>query len=113
MNLPAIAPKLRKLIPRLASNHPGEVVATVEAIERVLKSDGRDFHDLAGALCAPPKVAALENWRATFRFCAQHSARLSEHELAFIARLASWRGQPTSKQMMWLEAIAACLREGL
>jgi len=29
--------KLKKLIPRLASNHPGEVVATVTAIEKALK----------------------------------------------------------------------------
>ena len=40
-------PKLCKLLPRLASNHDGEVVATVAAIERTLHSVGLDWHDLA------------------------------------------------------------------
>jgi hypothetical protein len=42
--------KLAKLIPRLASNHDGEVIGTVAAIRRVLTSEGRDLHDLAAAL---------------------------------------------------------------
>jgi hypothetical protein len=47
----ALAPipgaKLALLIPRLASNHDGEVVATARAIYRTLEAAGRDFHDLA------------------------------------------------------------------
>jgi hypothetical protein len=41
-----------KLIPRLASNHDG--VATARAIERTLKSQKLDWHDLAAAVIAPP-----------------------------------------------------------
>src|SRR3954454_15003017 len=54
--LSPIAPKIAKLIPRLATNHDGEVVATVRAIERTLKSSGLDFHDLAGALEREPET---------------------------------------------------------
>jgi hypothetical protein len=39
--------KLALLIPRLASNFDGEVVATVRAILRVLGASGNDLHDLA------------------------------------------------------------------
>jgi hypothetical protein len=110
-NLATIAPKLRKLIPRLASNHTGEVVATVRAIERVLKSGGRDWHDLAGAFCSSSNITKLENdWRATLRFCAKNTARLNGRELHFIATLADWRGTPTAKQLDWLCAIAERLR---
>jgi hypothetical protein len=42
--------KLADLIRRLGSNHDGEVVATARAIQRVLKSDGRDLHSLADAV---------------------------------------------------------------
>ena len=45
--------KLVKLIPRLASDHEHEVVGTVRAIQRVLKSDGLDLHDLAAELSSP------------------------------------------------------------
>jgi hypothetical protein len=43
-----------KLIPRLASNHDGEVIATVRAIDRTLKADRLDWHDLTRALTASP-----------------------------------------------------------
>ena len=46
-----IAPKLSKLIPMLATDHDGEVVATVRAISRTLKGAGMDFHSLVDALC--------------------------------------------------------------
>jgi hypothetical protein len=42
--------KIAKLIPLLASNHDGEVVATARAITRALKADKRDLHDLVKAL---------------------------------------------------------------
>jgi hypothetical protein len=49
----ALIPTLGKQIPRLASNHDGEAVGTVRAIERVLKSGCRELHDLAACLGAP------------------------------------------------------------
>ena len=45
-----ILTKVCKLIPRLASNHDGEVVATARAIERTLKAAKEDWHSLVSVL---------------------------------------------------------------
>src|SRR6266853_2908868 len=42
--------KLKKLIPMLASDKDGEVIAAVGAIKRTLQSGGSDFHDLVAKL---------------------------------------------------------------
>jgi hypothetical protein len=57
---PPLPEIVAKLIPRLASNHDGEVIATVRAIDRTLKADRLDWHDLTraltgGALPPPPR----------------------------------------------------------
>jgi hypothetical protein len=45
----------QSLIPRLASPHDGEVIATARAVGRALQSPGCDWHDLAkAAATAPP-----------------------------------------------------------
>ena len=54
---PAVREKLGKLMPLLSSNHDGERVGAVAAIERVLKSNGFDWHDLTGLITAPPAAA--------------------------------------------------------
>jgi len=41
--------KLAKLMPRLATQFEGERIATVAAIERVLRADGLDWNDLTAA----------------------------------------------------------------
>ena len=48
-----IADRLGKLIPRLASEHEGEVIATVAAIGRTLTGAGCDWHDLAQRVAEP------------------------------------------------------------
>jgi hypothetical protein len=56
--------KLAKLIPRLASNHDGEVVSTRNAIARTLKAAGTDLHDLAqfvGRADVSPVVVVLSD----------------------------------------------------
>lgn len=56
---PDVLDRIAKLLPRLASEHDGEVVATARAIRRTLTSAGLDLHDLAKALATPkaPSVA--------------------------------------------------------
>jgi hypothetical protein len=44
--------KIALLIPRLASNFGGEVIATVAAIRRLLSASGNDLHDLARLVVA-------------------------------------------------------------
>jgi hypothetical protein len=45
-------PVLTRLIPRLGSSFDHEVVATARAIERTLKSEKLDWHDVAAAVTA-------------------------------------------------------------
>ena len=54
---PDLGAKLGRLLPRLASDHPGEVVATVAALRRTLGRAGLDLHDLAARLAEPPQPA--------------------------------------------------------
>ena len=48
--------KLGKLLPLLSSEHNGERVGAVAAIERVLKSNDRDWHDLVALITTPAPV---------------------------------------------------------
>ena len=50
---PAVRDKLGRLLPMLSSNHDGERVGAVAAIERVLRSSNCDWHDLAASIAAP------------------------------------------------------------
>jgi hypothetical protein len=55
-----VARKLGALVRRLASNHDGEVVATVHAIVRTLKSAGSDLHALADKIERPTGIAEAD-----------------------------------------------------
>lgn len=57
---PDLTGKLSRLLPRLASDAPGEVNATVQAIRRTLDRAGLDLHDLAARLTEAPKLVQPE-----------------------------------------------------
>jgi hypothetical protein len=108
--LAAAAPTLDKLIRRLGSSHDGERLATEHAIERVLKTAGRDWHDLADAV-APPLVPKelTPNWRQLLHFCADHARLLNNRERSFISTLKGYHSEPSEKQLNWLRSIAVRL----
>src|SRR4051812_42530203 len=121
--LAPLAPRLARLIPRLASNHDGEVVATVRAIARTLKSSGLDFHDLAGALEHEPETRVIyrdwapscpATWHELALWCAGHDeGHLKQHERDFVDDMADYLvcdGEPTEKQANWLRALYRKLR---
>jgi hypothetical protein len=108
--LSTVAPTISKLIPRLGSNHDGEVIATARAIQRVLRGAGRDWHDLAAVVSPPTANVSGDDWRAMARFCVDRGDSLSDREWHFITTLAQYRSAPTHKQMQWLQDIAARLR---
>lgn len=130
--LPIIPPKLALLIPRLASEHDGEVIATVRAMDRTLRANGADFHDLARAVSARVGLRVrvetddqhlrdldegpnnLWGWRRFARACqALGCTRLSPREREFVAsmvrQLARGR-EPSGAQAGWLHDIADRLR---
>jgi hypothetical protein len=120
MALPSlIAPKIGKLIPRLASTHDGEVVATARAIGRILRAAGSDWHDVAAAMEGRPlRAAAAEppgsTWRDLVDWLQRNDHnRLSAKERAFIDdmgdQLRSGRS-PSPRQGKWLHALHGRLR---
>lgn len=129
--LAPVSDKLSKLLPRLASPHDGEVVATARAIARTLQGAGLDFHTLAAAVSTPPVPAyptfkpapqSRPNTRAAAgadsatrlrhlahaQLCLSLSHRLRSSEAEFITsmieRLSAGRSA-TEKQAAWLDAI--------
>lgn len=110
--LTTVAPRLRKLILMLSSDHDAEVVGAARAIGRVLADSGTDWHALADVI-APPIAPGPGEWRRHLRFAADHIRRLSTREADFIATLAQYRTEPSAKQLRWLANICARLaREG-
>jgi hypothetical protein len=111
-DLTAIASKISKLLPRLGSNHDGEVVATARAIERVLRGAGHDWHDLVPALLPPPvQPDAVDLWtdKSTVRWCFHRRNLLSPRDCRFIKDLTGWHKPLSSAQRKWLHDIVAKL----
>jgi hypothetical protein len=109
--------KIARLVPLLGSNRDGEIIATVHAIGRSLKSAGCDWHDLAAAIetnttSRLSAAAAHRDWRADLKLCAKNFGLLNDRERDFVTSLASsthWRA-PSTRQEAWLSAIADRLR---
>jgi hypothetical protein len=82
---------ISRLIPRLASDHDGEVLATVAAIRRILASNGRDLHDLARLVARTPRTASTieDHGRdldplAMVQACLRSGLRYSDRALKFL-----------------------------
>lgn len=119
--LQPIPAKAFALIPRLASDADGEVINTVRAIERQLKTAGLDWHDLVARLKAyaePPRKTKPPDdpasWGQMATWCASKGfGRLTPKELTFVndmARRLVFGGAPTERQATWLRAIYAKLK---
>jgi hypothetical protein len=94
----------------LASDHEGEVLATVAAIKRVLSSDGRDLHDLADAIARPlptppssPPAPQPSAWRRQAEQLLQHRD-LTAWERKFLRSLLSFK-VTSAKQLAVLRRI--------
>lgn len=120
-DLTPIAPKLAKLLPRLATDADGEIVATVAAIRRTLEGHGADLHDLAAAVTRPPIMVQTtpppddpHDWRGRAAWCRDNGGgRLNAKEYQFVRDMALrliLGGHPTEKQAAWLRAIYAKLK---
>jgi hypothetical protein len=111
-----IAPRLAKAIALLASDKPGEVLAAVAAIGRLLATVGTDFHGLAalvtgrieGAPRAPDVDPDLVYWRQIIARCRHRDDLLRDGEARFLRdldrRVAAGR-PPSPKQADWLTNI--------
>jgi hypothetical protein len=120
---PDLAGKLSRLIPRLASDHDGEIIATVAAIRRTLDRAGLSLHDLAARLAeaTPIRQEAKPQPKQADPHLAEHLARarwlldhagddLTERQRAFVAnaiRLLDAGHTLTDKQAGWLTGLCA------
>lgn len=100
---PDIGTKLAKLLPRLASPHDGEVLATVEAIRRTLERAGLSLHDLADRLAKATPVTPA-------------NPSLSADQKEQFTR-ATWlinnvQNDLTSKQAKFVETVIRLLSDG-
>ncbi len=122
-DLSPILPKLARLVPRLATDADGEVVATVRAIGRTLATAGADWHDFAASLrpALPPpdpapRCGSAASWRELIGWCiASGEHVLCARDRVFLRdmRLLVGRGlTPTEKQAAWLRDIRRKLEGG-
>jgi hypothetical protein len=130
-----VGTRLGKLFPRLASDHTGEVVATVLAIGRVLEANGIDWHRVADVVrtgldsppnfhhpepaarsrpkppASPSRAPRTPFQQAAGEILRVGLKRLTKRENEFLTDLLEWRGQPTEGQMKWLKAL--CRKYGV
>lgn len=114
---PATLDKLSKLFPRLASDHDGEVVATVRAIRRVLDSSGASLHDLSSAFQpgSDEQSISLVDHAQVMRLGPYllNQCDLNDREQEFVASLVLWARRKrkkfsvTEKQAAWWAVIVS------
>jgi hypothetical protein len=125
--------KIQKLIRLLSSPNDGEALAAVRALQRVLREDGADIHELAARIEGLSQVEMKKLYDAGFQEGKNAAAadvgfrsvdppsfyemaceierkddgRLSEKEQEFVADMVRWcaRREPSEKQAKWLHAI--------
>lgn len=106
--------RLAKLIPRLATDHDGEVVATVRAIQRTLKAAGMDLHDLAKSLGQEPQV--IIRYKEVYREAPQPEQKfhMEEPKLSLSEQFDRWafvfqrmdKGRVSSNEREFIHDIA-------
>jgi len=112
--------RIEKFLLLLGSDKPGEVVAAAAALCRTLKSEGRDPHDLVGALkgrviyrdkviektkVVYPKVEKLSPREIAQLCLEQDTSYLNDRERQFLEDMSRRYGVPTPKQEAWLFAL--------
>ena len=116
-----IPPQVLKLIPRFASDDPHELSATRNAISRVLRSAGWDWHDLAAACVSSlpsPELKRAEPAPQFFdlaRACRDlDKGILTSRERAFVSEMVRrGRMSPSPKQARWLGDIYGKIQDEL
>lgn len=121
-DLPAdLASRVARLIPRLASEHQGEVAATAAALTRTLKAGGRDWHDLAQRVAEGPRTVIQFIERSpreapAYPFAAWRDAArpqtTNEAHRTRVARCQRAPGARSAWEISFLDSIAQRLRLG-
>ena len=99
---PDTGARLGRLLPRLASDAPGAVEATVAAIRRTLNRAGFDLHDLAARMTDPPRPVQPPPPKRK-----RHAQREKADLLAMAQWLHAWRLNRLTHQQADFVATAA------
>ena len=109
--------QVAKIIPRLATDHVGELVAARDAISRALRAAGLDWHDVARACSASDGQVVASHKPLDFgdlaRACRDlDCGRLSQREREFVASMCrlGFTTRASQRQADWLAAIFARLQ---
>ena len=114
-----IPAKIAIIIPRLATEHVGELVATRDALVRSLRAVGLDLHDLAAAcsVSSPPTPASYartssSSYSPAFgdmaRACRDlDRGHLTPRERSFVVEMCAkgFSYRPSPRQAAWLDDI--------
>lgn len=114
--------RLAKLLRMLSSNHDGEVLAAVRALDRALKAAGKSFNDLAETLSgkvvfveAPKELSLSRHYREACKWLLDQEG-LTEKETIFIKDMErrfkfDIDFKPSPKQAAWFTLIVKRLAE--
>jgi len=126
-----LSPKAKTLIRVLASDNDGEALNALRALGRELRSNGCDFHDLADAAGAAPRIQysvapcpvceartkrdrtpAPEGSHAKDLkwLLAQRYPFFTAKEAEFLETVQSWKGDLTERQAAWFGKLLAKVR---
>jgi hypothetical protein len=125
--------KVQKLIKLLSSSNDGEALAAVHALQRILREEGSDIHELAARIEGLSQAEMKKLYDAGFRegknaaaaatpdfsnvgpsfyemaceIKRQSDGLLSPKEINFVDDMVRWcaRREPTEKRAKWLHAI--------
>lgn len=114
--------RLAKLLRMLSSNHDGEVLAAVRALDKALKAAGKSFNDLAEILSgkvvfveAPKEINASRHYRDACKWLLVQEG-LTDKEESFIKDMErrfkfDIDFKPSPKQAAWFTLIVKRLAE--
>jgi len=98
-DLKPISSKLAKFIRLLASDKDGEVVAAARSVDRVLKSIGADFHDLADRVERPGGEISDKDMEKIYQAGVQEGQRMEKQARAVARNNGSSANFPSAQDM--------------
>jgi hypothetical protein len=112
MTTPSNAQRLAKLCGMLGSAHAGERAAAALKADQFVRSCGETWESvIVGRRQLPPPHQSALDWRAMVDVCIANADALAPKEKLFVQSMARWSGEPSPKQMTWLEGIFSRVRE--
>jgi hypothetical protein len=103
--------RLVKLLGMLGSAHAGERAAAGLKAHELLQQHGLTWTEVLGQRAPAlepgraPQPRGVEPWRRRAHACWLRSYQLNKRERAFVDGLRFWNGEPSAKQLAWLDHI--------